>query len=142
MYENDLPVAASHTLIAELTEEINGFSSKNVEPYDAQYLADWPAETYQITVTDASLAARSRILAKALPHIHIDTTQASKNLQVNAMNMVIESYKLVLVPMWIARYHYEKVWYNVVVNGQTGAVRGEKPRKGVQKWLSGLLSEE
>ena len=142
VYENDLPVAASHTLIAELTEEINGFSTKNVEPYDAQYLADWPAETYQITVTDASLAARSRILAKTLPHIQTDTMHSSKNLQVSAMRLVIESYKLVLVPMWIARYHYEKVWYNVVVNGQTGAVRGEKPRKGVQKWLTGLLGEE
>ena len=142
VYENDLPIAASHTLVAELTEEINGFSLKKTLPYDAQYLADWPAETYQITVTYASLAARSRILAKALPHIQAGITQSFKNLQLSAMRMVIESYKLVLVPMWIARYHYEKVWYNVVVNGQTGAVRGEKPRKGVQKWLTGLLGEE
>ena len=142
VYENDLPVAASHTLISELTEEINGFSSKMIVPYDAAYLAGWPTETYQISATDASLAVRSRILGKTLPQVQAGITQSYKDLQLSAVRVMIESYKLVLMPMWIARYHYEKTWYNVVVNGQTAAVRGEKPRKGIQKWLGGLLNEE
>lgn len=142
VYEKDLPVAASHTLSAELTDEINGFAPDKIVPYDARYLADWPTETYQISVSDASLVARSRILAKMQPQVEAGITQLFKDLQLSAVRMVIESYKLVLVPMWIARYRYEKVWYNVVVNGQTAAVRGEKPRKGVRKWLAGLLSEE
>jgi hypothetical protein len=142
IYENDLLVAGSHTLSAELTGEIDKFPTDKIVPYDARYLVDWPAETYQISVTDASLAARSRILAKTQPQVEAGITQSFKNLQLSGVWIVIESYKLVLLPMWIARYRYEKNWYNVVVNGQTAAVRGEKPRKGVRKWLSGLLNEE
>ena len=142
VYENDMLVAASHTLSAELTEEIDELPRDKIAPYDAGYLADWPAETYQISVSDASLVARSHILAKMQPQVEAGITQSFKDLQLSAVRMVIESYKLVLVPMWIARYRYEKIWHNVVVNGQTAAVRGEKPRKGVRKWLSGLLGDE
>jgi len=137
--ENDLPVAASHTLSAALTDEIGNFASKSIVPYDARYLADLPAETYQISVSDASLVARTRILAKIKPHVEAGLTESFKDLQLNAMQMVFETFKLVLVPMWIARYRYEKIWYKVGVNGQSATVRGEKPRKGVGGWLSSLL---
>jgi len=139
VYENDLPVAASHTLNAALTEEINAFPRDRLVPYDARYLADWPAETYQITVSDASLVARSRILARMRPQIEAGITESFRDLHLSALRMVFETYKLILVSMWIARYRYEKIWYNVVVDGQTAAVRGDKPRTGVTGWLSGLL---
>ncbi len=139
IYEKDMPVTASHTLIGELTEEIDGLEPEKIVPYDPRYLVDWPTETYQISLTDASLAVRSRILAKMEPRVQAGITQSFKDLHLSTLHMMIESYKLVLVPMWIARYHYEKKWYNLVVNGQTGTVRGEKPRKGAEKWLTNLL---
>jgi DNA-directed RNA polymerase subunit RPC12/RpoP len=142
VYENDLPVVASHTLSVTLTEELNAFPRDRLVPYDARYLADWPAETYQIAVSDASLVARSRILAKMRPQIEAGITESFRGLQLSATRMVIETFKLVLVSMWIARFRYEKIWYNVVVNGQTAAVRGEKPRQGVTGWLSGLLGDQ
>lgn len=142
VYEKDLPVAASHTLSTTLTESIDEFSLDHLAPFDPQYLADWPAETYQISVSDASLVARTRILAKMQPQVQADITESFKELQLSALRLVIESYKLILVPLWIARYRYDKVWYTVTVNGQNGNVRGEKPLQGVRKWLSGLLREE
>ena len=142
VYEHDMLIAASHTLSAELTAEIDEMPRGKIVPYDARYLADWPAETYQISVSDASLAARSRVFAKMRPQIEAGITESFKNLQLSALKMVIESYKLILVPLWIARYRYEKVWYNVAVNGQTGAARGEKPRKSVGGFLSGLMGSQ
>ncbi len=139
VYENDLLIAASHTLSAELTATIDKAPLAQIVPYDARYLAGWPAETYQISVSDASLAVRSRVLAKTRPQIEAGITESFKNLQLNPLKMVIESYKLILVPMWIARYRYDQVWYNVVVDGRTGVARGEKPRQGVSGWLSGLI---
>ncbi len=141
VYENDMLVAASHTLSAALTEEINAFPLDRLAPYDPGYVADWPAETYQISVGDASLVARWRILDKMRPQVEASITESYNNLRLSALRLAIESYKLILVPLWIAHYRYEKTWHTVVVNGQRGTVRGEKPRKGVSGWLSNLLGE-
>lgn len=142
VYENDLLIAASHTLSGELTAELGDFPRDSIVPYDARFLADWPAETYQISVSDASLAARSRVLAKMRPQVEAGITESFKSLQLSALKMVIESYKLILVPLWIARYRYDKVWHNVAVNGRTATVRGEKPRQGVRRLLSSWMDSQ
>jgi hypothetical protein len=135
-------VAASHTLSATLTAEINQFPLDRLAPYDPRYIADWPAETYQISVCDASLVARWCALAKARPQIEASITGSYKDLQLSTLRLVVESYKLILVPLWIARYHYENKWYTVVLNGQRGTVRGKKPAKGISKLLSSLSGDE
>jgi DNA-directed RNA polymerase subunit RPC12/RpoP len=139
--EKNMLVAASHTLSSTVADEVNEFPLDAMQPYDARYLADWPAETYQISVSDASLAARSRILAKMRPQVQADIGESFSDLQLSALRLVFESYKLVLVPLWVARFRYEKVWYSVVVNGRNGNVRGEKPRSGVGGWLSKLKGD-
>ncbi len=139
VYENDLLVAASHSLGAALLEEVVTFPPDRIIPYDARYLADWHAETYQVEVGDASLVARARILEKSRPKIAAGITDNFRDLQVSTTRLVIESYKLILLPLWIARYRFEKKWFSVVVNGQTGAVRGEKPLRGIGGWIADLL---
>ena len=38
-----------------------------------------------------------------------------------------ESFKHVLLPVWMAAYKYNAKTYRFVVNGQTGKVQGERP---------------
>ena len=139
VFENDMPVAASHTLSSSLAEEISQFPLDQLMPYDAGYIADWPAETYQISVSDASLVARWRTLDKVRPPIEHSIIENYKDLALSTMHLTVESYKLVLVPLWISRYRMENEWYTVVVNGQAGNVRGEKPASGVRKFFSNLF---
>ena len=37
------------------------------------------------------------------------------------------TYKYVLAPIWIANFKFKEKLYNIVVNGQTGQIRGEAP---------------
>jgi hypothetical protein len=59
----------------------------------------------------------------------------------NTGGMVIESYKLVLLPVWITAYRYKKESFAIDVNGQSGVVSGQVPRSGLQKALAGLLGD-
>jgi hypothetical protein len=139
VYENDLCVAASHTLRATLIAEINAFPLDALAPYDARYLVDWAAETYTIAVSDASLVARWRVLARERKVIPSTFLKPYKDLQVSAARLVVESYKLILVPVWIAHYRMQGVEYAVVINGRTGNVRAEKPVQGIRRlfnWLN------
>src|SRR5215207_3464309 len=57
---NDLPIPASRKLSAVFLKLIPTFELKGIKPYDPRYLANWPAEVYDIPMAEASLDARSR----------------------------------------------------------------------------------
>ncbi|CAG0946560.1 hypothetical protein ANRL1_03098 [Anaerolineae bacterium] len=139
VYENDVCVFASHTLNVTLLDELRQFPLEKLAPYDSGYLADFPAETYQVTVSDASLVARSRVSAKTRAEIEADISGTYVDLTVSTTRLVIESYKLILVPMWIAHYKLKGKQHTIVINGCTGALRAEKPQGGITKWLADLL---
>ncbi len=145
VYKDDLPIPASHALPKSLAGVMKEFRFKEVMPYDPIYLTDWPAETYEISVSDASLVARHRTFAEVREVIPRSFFGQVKDLKLNSMGLIIESYKLVLLPLWIGRYIHKQdekddKRYTVVVNGQTGIVCGEKPSQGLGKlwtWLTG-----
>jgi hypothetical protein len=37
------------------------------------------------------------------------------------------TFKHILLPVWVAAYRYRNKAWRVVINGRTGAVRGERP---------------
>jgi hypothetical protein len=142
--EDDILVPASHKLPAALTfEAVNGFDLSGVVPYKEGFLADWPAEVYEVSVSDASLVARRETLEKTRRFLRtrLDVTLGNvKNLQLNTSGVVVESFKLILLPVWVARYRHENETYHVVINGQTSVVRGQEPRNWIRNLFGSFLS--
>jgi hypothetical protein len=56
--------------------------------------------------------------------------------------LIIESYRLVLLPMWISDCRYKHESFLAAVNGQTGKAAGRVPRSSLQKALAGLLGQD
>ncbi len=143
VFYNDLLVTASHTLPADLVAELDNFEGAIIVPYEERYLANWPAEVYQVTVSDASIVARQKAVALARRsigiQIEVSVSGEVQNLHWSSAGMVVESYKLILVPLWLARYRFRDALYTVVINGQRGSVRGQEPPGLVKKLLGGLL---
>jgi predicted RNA-binding Zn-ribbon protein involved in translation (DUF1610 family) len=142
IFADDVLIPASHTLPASLAKTLHRFDLAELTPYDSAYLASWPAEIYQIPAADASLAARRQVWEEVR---HTISTRASpgmrrvKDLTFSSAGMVVEAFKLVLLPVWIAQYRLQNDTYKVLINGQTGAVHGEFPRTRLGQWLSALL---
>jgi hypothetical protein len=144
--EDDLPVPARRNLPAPLAEAVGDFSLRQVVAYDPAYLADWPAETYSISVSDGSLVARLQVLDKARQRYARGKWGSTKEPKLSSTELIFESYKLVLVPLWILTYRDypadKDKQYTVVVNGQTGQVRGDKPARGLRKTWAWLMGDE
>jgi DNA-directed RNA polymerase subunit RPC12/RpoP len=139
---DDVPVPASHRIPYALRTVYEGFDWSQAVNYDASYLSDWPAEGYEITVSDASLVARRQVLEQARSKMEIQAQTQVGNLQdmkIHSRSLAVDSYKLMLVPAWISNYRYEDVTYTVVVNGQTGAAAGQEPPGALKKLLGSLL---
>jgi hypothetical protein len=118
---DDLPLPASRKPSAVFLKLIPTFDRKAIKPYDPRFLASWPAEIYDVPMADASLDARSQAYAKykrELPFLigNINIIHTS------SANLMIESFKLNLLPVWMTELPFNGRQHLVLINGQSGVV--------------------
>jgi hypothetical protein len=136
---NDLPIPASRSLSELLAMLLPTFDLKEIKPYMAQYLADWPAEVYDVPMGDASLDARSqafRLLKHDLPAL----LEPLKLISTSSQSMTVDSFRLLLLPVWVARI--SRAEGEVLINGRNGAAAGDVPgKKGLLDRLAELFDD-
>jgi hypothetical protein len=111
-----------------------------LQPHDARYLAGIPAETFQVAAGDASLEARRVAMQWITREVRIGDVDAEvDDFRLRTNNMLVEGYRLALVPLWLLYYVVDERQYQVAVNGQTGAVTAERVEKGLLGWVKGIL---
>lgn len=141
VYHDDLIVPGSHTVAKKLLDDVLEFDTQALRPYSIDLLADQAVEIYQVSMADASLVARQRALNIAREYVlsHSLAGKQVKDFQMNSLGLIVESYKLALLPLWLTTYRYKNETFAVAVNGQTGQAAGQVPRSGFQKALAGLF---
>ena len=135
---NDLAVPGSQKLAGLLERVLPEFHFSASSSYDPRYLAGWPAEVYEIAMSDASLEARRMAVERVRSLIQSEHGQVHE-LSYSASGIAVEAFKLVLVPVWITEYSWQDKTHRVVINGLTGAVHGEHPQRGLLDWLGDLI---
>jgi hypothetical protein len=145
---NDLPIPASRKLSSVFLKLIPSFELKGIKPYDPRYLANWPAEVYDIPMAEASLDARSegyslykRNLPNLLAPMDLISTSSAK--------LMVESFRLNLLPVWVMEIPFGDRQHLVLINGQNGTVESDLPAKSnkskksdsLMDFLSDLLSD-
>jgi len=125
---NDLPIPASRKLSAVFLKLIPTFELKGIKPYDPRYLANWPAEVYDIPMAEASLDARSQGYSRYkrdLPNLLIPTELISTS----SAKMIVESFRLNLLPVWVTELPFGGRQHLILINGQNGTVESDLQQK-------------
>jgi len=135
---DDIIVYGTPKLADMLYKIIKGFTLMGAPAYDPRYLAGWPAEVSQTMMSQASLDARKQAVIRVRASIRSEMGYI-KDLSYSTSNIAITSFKLVLIPIWVTEYPLEGRTFRVIINGQTGAVYGETPSRGVMGWLEDVL---
>ena len=136
---DDMPLPASRKLSAVFLKLIPAFDMKSVKPYDPRFLASWPAEIYDVPMADASLDARSQTYAaykQKLPHL----INGMNLVHTSSANLVVESFKLVLLPVWMTELPFGGREHLVLINGQSGVVSSDLMGKDEKSDEGGLFS--
>ncbi len=138
VHYNDIPIPACKDLADLLKQTLKEYDLPTAPVYDAKYLSGWPAEVYQLAMADASLEARQSAVRNIRQEI------ASKQGMVDSLSYAtsslhIASFKLILVPLWVTVYFFDDEKYRVLINGLTGSVHGEMPKRGFSGWLDNLI---
>jgi hypothetical protein len=134
-FDDDL-VCASVGVHSALLRGIEPFPAAELKAYDPGYVAGWVVERYQIDLVAAAARAREamerKVYALCAQQVPGDTF---RNLDVRA-DYSAQTFKHILAPVWLLSYTYGARAFQCVLNGVTGAIRGEYPKS---PWKVALL---
>ena len=119
-----------------ILKEISNFNMSGLETYEPDYLAGWQAQVYETTLTEAWEVGKNSIREQAKKACYQDIpTSHVRNFSMSA-DFSDESWRYVLLPVYVAAYRSGEATYQVMVNGQTGTVAGQKPVAWWKIWLA------
>ena len=134
---DDELVPASKGVQEALLRKIEPFpTTTDLKPYNPGFLSGWVVEQYQIDLIAAAQHSQevmdgktTQLCAQEVPG---DT---QRNLDV-ATNYSAQTFKHILVPVWLISYTYGAAVYQIVLNGYTGAIAGKHPLSWIKITLA------
>jgi hypothetical protein len=133
---DDEPVPGTQGVSHALLKQVEPFATTELVPYDTAFLSGFVVEHYQIVLLEAaehSQQSMSRqLFDMAASQIPGDTY---RNLDIHPV-FSAQTFKHILVPVWLLSYLYGTKSYQVVVNGYSGRMAGQYPKSA---WKIALL---
>ncbi len=124
---DDVLVLASKSLPKKYTDRLAPWDLAALQPYRPDYLAGFRAEAYTVQLEDGFAEARQIMNRVIERDVRFDIGGDRQQIQQMRTTVSDVSFKHILLPVWMAAYKYRGETYRFVVNGQTGAVQGERP---------------
>lgn len=124
---DDVLVSSSIGAPQNEVSKIFPYNLGEVVNFNSKLLLGWEAEIYNIDVKNGYQTAES-IMRKTIEEecanmLRMDTY---KDLRVQTQTSE-QTFKHILLPLWICSYDYNGKIYKFFVNGQTGKINGSKP---------------
>jgi Zn finger protein HypA/HybF involved in hydrogenase expression len=140
LHYDDVFIPASKPEPKRLGKLMRDFHADDVVPLKPDYLANWLAESYQVPMADAAVKARAVVYEDAKKkQVRKSGLENVQNLHFYSDGIVIDSFKLVLVPVWLGTYTLEGEEFEVLVNGKSGKVYAKKPPGRLGKLVDWLM---
>ena len=133
---NDIPHPGTNKASHILLKKLRPFQFEELKNYSPDYLAGWQAQNYNIPLEESWTTAKEEIreIAKSTIRQQIRGTKI-RNFSMTA-KFPNETWRYVLLPIYLSAYKYKNRTFQVIVNGQTGAVAGQKPVVWGKVWLT------
>lgn len=124
-----------------LLRQIEPFpTTTDLQPYSPEFVRGWTVERYQINLGQAAKINEEdmdhTLRSLCIRQIPGDTW---RNLSMQRQYQG-RSFKHVLVPVWLVSYTYGTKTFQIVANGYTGAIAGERPYSWVKISLAVLAA--
>ncbi|HEX4996671.1 MAG TPA: zinc ribbon domain-containing protein, partial [Terriglobia bacterium] len=123
----------------DLLRKIEPFPTRELRPYDPAFVRGWIVERYQVDLRKASQLNRARmdqemqsLCASRVPG---DT---HRDLQVRTAYRQ-RTFKHILVPVWLVHYTFGPKSFQVLVNGYTGNIAGDRPFSALKLFFYVIL---
>jgi len=125
---DDEPVPGTHGVATALLRQVEPFATPELVPYDTAFLSGFIVEHYQVVLLEAAQTSQDAMTDKlrqmCAAQIPGDTY---RNLEIHP-TFSAQTFKHILVPVWLLAYLYGTRLFQVVVNGYSGRMAGQYPK--------------
>lgn len=132
---DDILLPGTRRLSALHLGKINAFDLRALVSYDPTYLAGMQALRYDIDLEAGWETARHQMREQTREACRKQASTGMIRDFSMSLDFADESWRHVLLPVYIAAYQYAGQAYQVLVNGQTGVISGQRPVDWNKVWL-------
>jgi hypothetical protein len=132
---DDILVEGTARISRLLLSRVDNFNLQDLAPYEPDYLAGLHAQAYDVVLEEAWQSARGQMRDQTrLACRNQASTPRIRNFSMT-LDFSSESWRYILLPVYLAPYRYLNETYQVIVNGQTGSIAGQRPVDWRKIWL-------
>lgn len=124
---DDVLIRASQSLPPHLVDRLTPWGLGELEPFRDEFLSGHLTERYSVSLKDGFGQAR-KVMEDQITHlIRRDIGGDHQRIDWRRTHYVGVTFKHTLLPMWVANYRYRERVFQVLVNGRTSRVAGDRP---------------
>jgi DNA-directed RNA polymerase subunit RPC12/RpoP len=126
-FVDDTLIKASKQKSGQIPQKIAHWNLQLLQPFNSSYLAGFVTEKYTIPLKDGHLESNKE--ARRIAERWACRDIGGDTQRVSSINMKLsdETFKHILLPVYVSAYVYKGKRYNFFVNGQTGIISGQRP---------------
>ncbi|MBC8086150.1 MAG: primosomal protein N' (replication factor Y) - superfamily II helicase [Phycisphaerae bacterium] len=124
---DDTLVLASASIPDHLASVLKGWDIQKLAPFSDDFVAGFTVEAYQLALEPAFGQAQEVFNSGIEQGVRNDIGGNEQRISNVSTTYGHIAFKHILLPVWICSYKFAGKSWRVVVNGQTGAVKGDRP---------------
>jgi hypothetical protein len=103
------------------------WKTSELEPFQDQFLAGLKTERYAVDLKEGLVVAKRLMEPTIMQLIREDIGGDHQQIQSTDTRYLGVTFKHCLLPVWVANYRYHEKLFQILINGRTGRVSGERP---------------
>lgn len=107
--------------------EISNWDLKKLQPFNSKFLAGFITEKYTIPLNKSHIESNQEAEKIGQHWIRRDIGGDTQRIHQMQMKLDKETFKHILLPIYISSFRYKGKTYNFFVNGEKGTISGNRP---------------
>jgi len=124
---DDVLVCGSKSVPPHLIDGLAPWKTAELEPFQDEFLAGLKTERYAIDLKQGLVIAKQLMEPVIMDLIRDDIGGDHQQIEMTDTRYLGVTFKHCLLPVWIANYRYHEKLFQILINGRTGKVSGERP---------------
>ncbi|MFO0799378.1 MAG: hypothetical protein U0804_18065 [Gemmataceae bacterium] len=124
---DDVLVCGSKSVPPHLVASLEPWDLENLEAFRPEFLGGFNTERYAVGLREGFGEAKQLMAPTIDTLVRRDIGGDHQRVEWKRTDYAAVTFKHLLLPVWVAHYRYRETLYQILVNGRTGHVSGDRP---------------
>src|SRR5688500_3144655 len=124
---DDVLIPATLSLAADHLAALKPWDLDSLKPYDPAFLSGFRAQRYQVNLAEGFDRVKEVVAPTIERDVRNDIGGDEQKIDTLSTEYSQITFKHLLLPVYVGAYRYKRKLFQIVVNGRTGEIHGDRP---------------